>query len=704
MKNQTLHREFQAVRTQFEYVMTYSFSFDSQVRTPDQLNAALKDSFFDKIYVHRREINFVRDVLEKPSMIALLTGFVGTGKSTILRKVADDIEKDSQILQRPLVQINIPNIFAHYRGKDQPNNIIFLEENILSSLVESAKNLGLLDISRIKRIFRRIDHICSREYTNQLLEADSNFSEENVFNYSIAKENLNNDEIKFREIIDDNYRKADSATRLQALLISLSELQRPAILIIDNCDQLSINQQKILIDKVSSWKTDTENTTSVIVAIRDENIRKIRREVHMDALPIIVDTGATANSRKPSLDWKKQEIQKFLRNRIEFFSYLISSGQLDLFAEKSNLDSEKFREDLKSFLDDIFSQGRAIDFISEFSNYSLRIIAQNFCDLTLRWSEEVNIKQRLIKNQYNHRSPERNDKVIFNSDIYYADFQDLVIEYLCDISGAKKNVPFNIFFDDSGRQNVTFLRLKILQYMHFFRDRVIIGDDIINDFQKIGFNKEDIVLAIKDLDNPKLKDGNGYILVESHYENPENLYDNNKIENTICESIISILPSGKFLLSELSKKAIYIFRVSQDKRFFGSENLNSNYSNVLNFVERKMLSQITEEYNNYMKLVKIQKNNRMTRMSHDSSKIIDDQLNVFLKYFSNIDPTENYFFGLCEEIERFAKYRSKFRQLDSHFHSKANKIKNTYYNEIQKHSQYIQDNSRNLGVDWRIKN
>ncbi len=312
--------------------------------------------------------NIINRVKINPQSIILLTGFIGTGKSTTLRFLADEIISSKKCNCEssnncPLVK---PLVIYHSFQKEQLHEADISIHEAKEKFIDSLNSVLLAAIEN-KNNFKDAELLEIKDFWDYSIKlTDENNYLNPAFNWIISKLGKQRDDLNKRKSILIELKNGRGENLLIYLLSFLGFISKELlkehcdciIVLLDDLDHSSIATQDAVIETISRFNRDNSTDPQLLIAIRPESSAgKNFGTIFLDKVVHV--------SPDPS---------KVLFNRIQ---YAVNNYDtvLNLF-EKTKVkseDSQLFRDYLQKLMHQLETNPSLQKYVKSISNGSARL-------------------------------------------------------------------------------------------------------------------------------------------------------------------------------------------------------------------------------------------------------------------------------------------------------------------------------------------
>jgi hypothetical protein len=604
----------------------------------------LKDKFFEKLYVERRELSDILDWLNT-RWATMVTGHIGSGKTTLLLKLYNDLKENNDFLpfyfdlfnlyslldpidaqypqiSPPPLESELGNIILPDPAKVHADLCTIIETNLRLQCREKIPNLD-----SEYAVFKIRKHSSYSSLLNSILEI------ENPKNLEEWKNVLQNEKFKNWKIDIDKLKSSTPAHDLEIFLQFLKENfpNKKPVIILDNIDRYSILFQREIYSK-SIGLSRTE-LVKLVLAFRAHNLRVLRYEgehghvFHEANIELRLPGDVNCTALKSSTDIIKEFIKKRISLLKEMNLDIITREKFgEIYGKDLNLNYDEFYTYFWDLFDRAIegsSSGELLGSYTHWCNGSLRNIAIHVTkylssillgdDPFYSLDKIINprgiqkINRRLIRS-YIYKRMTCGDSLLFDSQSCFNAFNPLT-----------SASPFLDFY---------FLEYKILRYLERKKGSCNYNT-IIEDFSRCGISKLKIYESLIKLKTARSAAERGYIYIDKRESKIHLDMDG--------DTLIILLPSGEFFLETLSVSCEYVFWCALDinlNYIFSPFKQDSSVANI-------SYSQLQDD---------------VTRTRIVIEFIRDSLIPVFLKEIQSIiKDTSNskYNYNLAEFMEKF---------------------------------------------------
>ncbi|GEM_PF-4315715 len=547
------------------------------------LRELLTESFSEKLYVERDDVN---ELLLKSSITQpfLLEGFVGSGKSTIIRQFIEDLKKKEAI-------------YCHIDFSDDvtlsadQHNYGYSPESSEISLVDSKNYFRFCERLQIK-------------LEDEIIHAKNifiNFSNYKILHYSKYRSLLNilkatyideleNNKNLFEFILEDEKLRAiytsceTNEDEWEELLYITYEFIYAnighSVLVIDNIDRTRLPLQSKILGLLDGLSLNSNISVAPIVAIRLENFRRLRstqasQEGALSGLySSRVVSSAIADSRYRMVINDNKLIDEFLAKRLGFAvtaakDVFPNEDKLKDFIKRRygstlNIATVNIVYSVNRFLNQSHVKRLIRNELFKWHNWSLRATAINIFNIYVMILEGFDKDfslERVTEHLDTNKNSKSNLKISrrnirkFHTSIY----RHLILN-MTEGGNPKTEIWFQDLKNQSNEGELYFLSLKILSTLynkHAYTDdanstHVTIGD-LYNLFAVFGVPEDKVYRCLVRLNKSRAYDPNGLIFID--YPMPA-LEGGGILPPSVN---ISILPSGKYYCDILMFMTEFLF-------------------------------------------------------------------------------------------------------------------------------------------------
>lgn len=573
---------------------------------PQKLEEELERSFFNILYVERIEEEELCRLLPSRELI-LLHGHIGTGKTTILRKIEFDHTAKGM---RSFIYINAKEVYE----KSPSETGVFFEwfKKYFFDLVFERFVPGFVEEWQYYKVMNDPNFV---EIKSQIIE---DFGKK--FESLIDWQKYLNTRNEFRKLISFGG-KADITTLLKFVVERREILP---IVCFDNVDRFPTPEQSNVLS--FSLKLTEAAKVPVIVAIRETNIRKLISEAMVSGgrsdllsdlhlIEYLERLNAGEVEYVPMMGLSQGSIEAILRNRINFvkdhirmnlgiykdlieFVRLSLRGDAEALPETATYDEfiEIYWKTLKAVIDAFSDMNISIqDIFNDNCREMMRFFYNFICTIALNPEPEYNMESIIVRHK---KSPP----------VEYTRLRTFLYKWLI----CNGNI---IIKEDSPIPNIynfetplKFLYLRILEFLYNwdrrYPNRPLKFIVVSNFFHQMGVRRNDLLEAIDYLGKREGLYELGYLWI-------------NRLSPTINnQTTLEILPAGKYFVKTFSVSREYAFwnilLVEHDPLIYNERfNFIKLYDDefklniIQKFIEEKLLPETKSEINFVRNCLKI---------------------------------------------------------------------------------------------------
>jgi hypothetical protein len=508
-----------------------------------ELQRELEENFFSDIYVDRIERREIENMLSLKKFI-IVHGLVGSGKSTIFRKIKAEMDQKGQF---QFIYFDLAKIAQHINAIDEIELIQNLEKHVFDYIYKKyiqATNLSkpwdiyvIRNDSHYRQILLKVNAVM-----NRTIESEEDWIE--------AYNNL-----KIRQMFINIHEEPDLLT-----LLTFLKLHYSYAICLDNIDRYSVDPQK----KIMTFATDINKNLEipVLLAIRETNLRRLRMETveqrkggdHLADIQIIeyLDKIEAGDEKEYPVNFMpRNSIKALLTQRLHFFQSRKNLKVIDDFlseflrtysSEYSEIPSSRNEYELKFW--DIFdnvSDTFVDEDVYKLCNHSIREMLKTYFllinSLLLSTEKEYNLKKIFTDETSGRITKLRN---------YFYKFLITKGNFLPEPSCSLPPIFTPV------QNPLTMLDYDILQYIYNFEkrfpDKRLRFEHIDTEFKRFGVDHELLVNRVEYLSKPHGVQDMGLIAI-----------DGTTLFVEYSSMPIEILPSGKYFLEKLSVSREFVF-------------------------------------------------------------------------------------------------------------------------------------------------
>jgi hypothetical protein len=508
-----------------------------------ELEKHLEQRFFSDIYVERIERKEIENMLALKKFI-LVHGLVGSGKSTIFRKIKNEMEQNSSF---QFIYFDLAKIAQLIDTADEKEFIHNLERYIFEQIYKKyiqATNLSKawdIYVIRNDSHYQQIAHKVNA-VMDKVIESDNDWTD--------AYENP-----KIRQMFIDIHDDPNLST-----LLGFLKQHYSYTICLDNIDRYSIDPQK----QIMTFGTDLNKNLEipVLLAIRETNLRRLRMEAvehrkggdHLADVQIIeyLDKIEAGDEKEyPVSSMPRNSIKALLTQRLHF---LQSRKDLDVISDFLNEFLNFYSAEFSAFPKT--KNEYEIKFWDIFDNISDTFVDEDvykLCNHSIR--ETLRIYFTLINSLLLSTEKEYNLRKIFDDEgpVRITKLRNYFYKFLLTkgefIPAPKCSFP-PIY--SPVKTDLTMLDYDILQYCYNFdkrySDKRLRFEQLESDFKRFGIATDILKDRIEYLSRPHGIQDMGLLAIDGA---------SSFVEKSTTP--IEMLPCGKYYLEKLSISREFVF-------------------------------------------------------------------------------------------------------------------------------------------------
>jgi hypothetical protein len=567
MDNKTNSREFKKYRAIMRFALEETRQDDLERR--EKYIQELENSFYDSIYFERDllEQEIKEDILFDSSVLTI-QGTEGCGKTTVLKKVADELHQDGY----PCIKLDF-NFLYHdvfVECRDEPSWINKIGEQLSKTI--SQKHFSLSDDDNLEFLYEsylfpeeKQTKIESNDLTRELIEEYKYKKSEVPEHERKLKEWYRNNKFENETIRSIRNKILDRTNYAHYILafMKITKNHNKMIVILDNVDRIPREYQPNCFHFGIDFYNNLKHCAKIIVCIREENAHYPRNSAAIQSAaitPLKVLDKKAKDRRRQILD--PYDFHKILQRRYDFYKdYAEDNNFCELIGSLTNFLKREYAEFL----------------LIDLANQSIRTALDYHCifvyHLIKKYSESRDInKIERILNTYKNKPGKVSS--FLNSHLFgwiakYTEDLDMQSLNIVKLYSACRSKDYRAVGCDLG--------YLILVNLNNERGPVKLSK-IIQNLAILGFEKSDIKKRIYELYNLRNREF-GYVITiwnDDIIEDVDSLKDYTKIE---------INYRGKTLIDSIATSFTFISRLLFFTDYYkGRKSLVGNYYNFRNVV------------------------------------------------------------------------------------------------------------------------
>ncbi|MBU2595015.1 MAG: hypothetical protein KKG02_10810 [Candidatus Edwardsbacteria bacterium] len=600
------------------------------------IESDIEQSFLSDLYVDLFDKQEITNYLPSKRPLAL-TGYVGMGKTVLLKKIESDINSESILF----IYIDFKAIHVEFEGqpKDQYNNILtnLLYINIYNSFITD-------------KVFEKWKHFLVLNDPGYLPIKETIMAFFNKTNISEVElqEALKND------VINDIYLKCNNNRPLLTTLIKFLKQYTFIILCFDNVDKQCLFTQKLILSK----SIDLSNSSEIPIIVSIRRLLNFIREEGRDGDLLFehrISLASISKERQHVIDAK---IKLLFDKRIDYMSTHVKIADV-----LKGYGNEHITYIESKFWDifNVISKTFITEGIYNLSNYSIRYILLSYCNFIYYALQNTTIEKNilsLIKNKSDHSKLTTLRNHFYKWIICGDSFRPL-----------QKNT-INIFDEQHG--HILGPSLTILETLYNLQEKETMPDIslayLYDNLSYIGMSEDDFNKYIKKINDLKPTYKGELIFIDN--SNNDLLHGSNTIE---------LMPSGIYFIDKLSVSREYVFwsiltadievpLIDNMPKYNETYRDEFKYSIIYNYLDKYYLNRFIAYINHIKNAIRF--------------PIFKGEADILKHYKYKFAKDKFYLERLIESLLETISHAYMPNQQKTEFTNKFNEIRNKYKNII----------------------